>query len=504
MTSVAAAPVRVDARLDTPLSRWLWLVKWLLVIPHVIVLVFLWLAFVVLTLVALVAIVITARYPRSIFDFNVGVLRWSWRVGYYSYSALGTDRYPPFTLGEVPDYPATLDIAYPGELSRGLALVKWWLLAIPHYIVLAFFVGGGTYVVSGTTDVESTGGLVALLVFFAAIVLLFADRYPRGIFDFVIGMNRWSLRVAAYAALMTDAYPPFRLDQGGRDPATPAPPEAVTAAPAGAVAMAPDPPGGPGAGATAGPVDPGSAYPVNPGAYGGPAHHGPGSPSPWSTGRIVSVVLGSLLLLGAVGLGVGGTTVLLADRTGRDADGFVSTDTRFFTSSGYALVFDPIELHADANAPDLGEVLGDVRIRATGESPAGVFVGIGPAAQVQGYLAAVERERLVEMGPGGRAVQQTLPGGAPATPPGQQDFWAAQASGPGPQQLTWRAAPGDWTVAVMNADGSRPVAAQLSAGVTAPALRWVWIGLYIGAGVALLAGALLVFLAIPRHPVPTA
>src|SRR4051812_39302593 len=130
-------PLRVEGELGGHLSRWLWLVKWVLVIPHFIVLVFLWIAFVVLSVVALFAIVFTGRYPRAIFDFNVGVLRWSWRVGFYSYSALGTDHYPPFTLAEVPEYPARLDIGYPPELSRGLVLVKWWLLALPQHIVVA-------------------------------------------------------------------------------------------------------------------------------------------------------------------------------------------------------------------------------------------------------------------------------------------------------------------------------------------------------------------------------
>jgi hypothetical protein len=217
MSAVPTYPVRVEGKLDAPLSRWLWLVKWLLAIPHFVVLVFLWIAFVALSVVAFFAILITGRYPRSIFDFNLGVLRWTWRVGYYSYNALGTDRYPPFTLGPVPDYPATLEVDYPERLSRGLVLVKWWLLAIPHYLIVGIFAGG------------SSGGLVSLLVCIAGIVLLFTGNYPRGVYDLVLGMNRWGLRVVAYAGLMTDQYPPFRLDMGGTEPD--AVPHETTAAP---------------------------------------------------------------------------------------------------------------------------------------------------------------------------------------------------------------------------------------------------------------------------------
>ena len=215
-------PLRIGGRLDAQLSRWLWLIKWLLVIPHVIVLVFLWIAYVVLTVVAFFAILFTGRYPRGIFEFNVGVLRWSWRVAFYSYNALGTDRYPPFTLADVPDYPARLDVDYPPALSRGLVLVKWWLLALPHYLIVGVFAGGAYAGLNEANDHggwTSGGGLIGLLVLFAGIVLLVTGRYPRSIFDFVMGMNRWVFRVIAYATLMTDTYPPFRLDMGGHDPA---------------------------------------------------------------------------------------------------------------------------------------------------------------------------------------------------------------------------------------------------------------------------------------------
>jgi Domain of unknown function (DUF4389) len=214
MAAVPASPVRVDGHLDPALSRWRWLVKWLLLIPHAVVLAFLWLAFVVLSLVALVAILFTERYPRRIFDFNLGVLRWTWRVAFYSYSALGTDRYPPFTLQRVDDYPAHLDVDYPERLSRGLVLVKWWLLALPHYLIVAAFLGGGWFAAQHAGGI----GLIAALILVAGGSLLFTGRYPRGIFDLLLGLNRWALRVAAYAALLTDAYPPFRLDSGPDEP----------------------------------------------------------------------------------------------------------------------------------------------------------------------------------------------------------------------------------------------------------------------------------------------
>ena len=217
----SVSPVRVEGNLDAPLNRWLWLVKWALMIPHYIVLFFLWIAFFVLTVIAFFGILFTGRYPRGIFDFNVGVLRWTWRVGFYSYSALGTDRYPRFSLADDPEYPARLDVAYPQNLSRGLVLVKWWLLAIPQYVIVAIFAGGAWATWSGAGDKWMSvgdGGLIGLLVLISGIALLFTGRIPQSIYDFVLGMNRWCFRVLAYAALMTDDYPPFRLDMGGREP----------------------------------------------------------------------------------------------------------------------------------------------------------------------------------------------------------------------------------------------------------------------------------------------
>ena len=200
MTNASTYPVSITGEIDPNLGGWLWLVKWLLLIPHFIVLIFLWIAFIVVTIIAGFSILFTGRYPRGLFNFNVGVLRWTWRVSFYGYSALATDRYPPFSLS-TRDYPANLEIEYPEQLSRGLVLVKWWLLAIPHYIVVTFLSGGAGF----------SAGLTSILALFGAIGRLFRKEYPADIFEVVMGFNRWAFRVTAYAALMTDEYPPFRL-----------------------------------------------------------------------------------------------------------------------------------------------------------------------------------------------------------------------------------------------------------------------------------------------------
>jgi hypothetical protein len=224
-------PLALRGRLDPTVSRWQWLVKWLLLLPHIIVLALLWTVFVVLTFAAGVAILVTGRYPRGLFDLNVGILRWTWRVTFYGYGVLGTDRYPPFSLDRR-DHPAELEVVYPERLSRGLVLVKWWLLVLPHYLVVAVLTGGAMSWTFGTGADESWrlslgGGLIGLLVLIAGVVLLFRAHYPQGLFDVVMGFNRWVYRVIVYAALMTDVYPPFRLDAGGEEPPVPPPPPAT-------------------------------------------------------------------------------------------------------------------------------------------------------------------------------------------------------------------------------------------------------------------------------------
>ena len=198
-------PVHLKGELDKP-SRALWLVKWFLAIPHWIVLCFLFVAFAILTIIAFFAILFTGRYPRGMFNFNVGVLRWGWRAFYYA-AVLGTDNYPPFTLESV-DYPADLQIDYPEKLKNWMVLVKWFL-AIPHYAILGALVGWGYNTTAH--DQYPFGGLFWVLVVIVAIVLLFTGKYHKDIFKLIMGIQRWSYRVTAYVGLMTDEYPHFRL-----------------------------------------------------------------------------------------------------------------------------------------------------------------------------------------------------------------------------------------------------------------------------------------------------
>lgn len=481
--SASTYPVHVDAELDSRLSRWLWLFKWVLVIPHYFVLVFMWVAFMVMSVVAFFAILFTGRYPRGIFEFNVGVLRWSWRVAYYAYGALGTDRYPPFTLHEVPDYPAHLEVEYPEHLSRGLVLVKWWLLAIPHYIVVGLLVGGAGAAARADHDQPEVwgSGLIGILVLVAGVLLLFTGRYPQRLFDFILGLNRWVLRVAGYAGLMTDRYPPFALDQGGHERGstavlTPPPPPPV--APQSAPPAAP-PPSVPTPAAT---PPPGSTH-----------------RSAWSAGRVISLVLGSVLALMAFGLAVPATALLAAQATARDDAGFLMSGNQTFSSPTYAITSENLELHADAPAGFMPEaLLGDAKLTADSGTGGEVFLAIGPTSEVDAYLSGVQHDTLVDMRDND-PVYRTSEGTAPESAPGDLDFWVAQSSGPGTQEITWPVENGDWTVVVMNADGSDRVAVDMTAGAEVPSLPWVIGIMYALAFLAL--GVAVICIAVPLRGV---
>lgn len=192
--------VRVRSAIDAP-SRFLWLVKWcVLAVPHYPILIALYLVYPLLTVVAGIAILFTGRYPRPIFDFNVGVLRWSWRVMNYRFPMNTTDMYPPFTLASRPDYPGDLEVDYPEHLSRWAVLVKSWLLALPQIVIC-----------------WAMEPLLQVLCAISAVRLLVRGTISPGMFDLLMGIVRWRYRVAVYVSLMRDEYPPFRLDLGDRD-----------------------------------------------------------------------------------------------------------------------------------------------------------------------------------------------------------------------------------------------------------------------------------------------
>ncbi len=465
-------PVRVDGVLDAPLSRGLWLVKWLLLVPHYVVLAFLWAAVAVVTVVAWVAILVTGRYPRPLFDFTVGVLRWTWRVQHYGYAALGTDRYPPFTLADVPGSPARLHVPYPERLSRGLVLVKW-LLAVPHYLVVAVFVGGGVWLGAGTRNGDGTwddgwafGGLVALLVFVAGVVLLFRGRYPEPLYDFVLGMDRWAIRVAAYVLLLTDTYPPFRFDMGGVDPAAPS----VTAQP----------------------------------AVGEPTGAAARGSSRWTAGPVSAVVVGALLVFAATGLLTAGGSLLWADTTQRDG-GFVTSPVSAVDTTGSAVVGQGLLLEGDGVDWVVDELLGTARVQATATgSDDELFVGVARTADVDRYLRGVARAEVEPAEPTWWSTEEWAwvldeePGGLPSVPPEEAGIWTASAVGSGTVTLDWRPDEGDWTVVLMRADGGAGIDAAVRAGATLPGLTWFAGGLLAAGALLLVAGALLVGLAAHR------
>jgi hypothetical protein len=455
-------PARLEGHLEQP-SRWLWLVKWLLALPHFVILAFLWLAFALLSVLASVSLLFGGSYPRGIFDFNLGVLRWTWRVGFYAFGANGTDRYPPFTLADVPDYPARLDVVYPEQQRHGLPLIGRWLLGIPQYLVAATFAGGaGSIGWTGHGDpVDSAvraGGVIGILVFAGVLVLLFRGEYPRSIFDFVLGLNRWVLRVGAYAALMTSEYPPFRIDAGESEP------------------------GGIAIGSTAAPAP--SAETTR------------STPTSWGAGRIIAVILASLAVLAGLAALAGGGAALVFDQSQRDASGYVMTSPSRYSTNTNALVSDSYRTGAAGDVVVARDMLGTVRIRTQSIQP--VFVGIGPAVAVDSYLAGVRHEVATRFD----AAQSDFRlhrGGKPAAPPTTRHFWVAHSTGAGTQTVSWTPANGAYRIVVMNPNGTAGVQADLAIGARFPHLLSLGIGAVTAGALLVLVGAGGLFAALRRR-----
>lgn len=195
MTTIAPAPgssypVRFDVQYSDTLSR-LTFLKWILAIPHYLIIYALNIVFNIISLIAFFAIIFTGIYPRSLFDFAVNTQRW--RMNLVGYVLLIRDEYPPFSF-EPGLYPVTFEVDYPTALARFAPLYKW-ILAIPHLIIVGIL-----------------GFIAFFAVFVAGLSVLFTGKYPEGIYKFVVGVQRWSQRATLYALFMTDEYPPFSLD----------------------------------------------------------------------------------------------------------------------------------------------------------------------------------------------------------------------------------------------------------------------------------------------------
>jgi hypothetical protein len=216
----------------------------------------------------------------------------------------------------------------------------------------------------------------------------------------------------------------------------------------------------------------------------------------WTAGRVITLVIGALLVLPSLILLGAGGTALWADRTQRDA-GYVTTDVHRFSSSGSALATVPTQLGSAGTgwlyAP---AVLGTVRIRVTAATAGPpLFVGIGPSADVDRYLAGVNRTVISDFRTDAVQVES---GGMPASAPGTQGFWVASSTGSGTRTVTWEPTDGSWTVVVMNADGRPGLDVRADLGARIPALPWIALGVLLAGAVFAAGAALLITRAIRR------
>lgn len=315
---------------------------------------------------------------------------------------------------------------------------------------------GGAGAGGWTASTRSWGGatwfgLIGLLVLVAVIVLLFRGEYPHSIFDFVLGLNRWVLRVVAYTAVMTPEYPPFRVDAGEEEAGgrlTVAHPSVRSTASSG--------------------VPGGSRVAERPAMR-------------WGVGRVAFVVLASItILIGIAAIAAGATGVVL-DQTQRDSSSYVMTSASRYSTRTHAIVSASYRGGTSDGWLVGRDLLGTVRLRVDSTRP--VFIGIGPESAVHTYLASVAHAQGATF-TARSADFRVHTGGAPSSPPVAQPFWSASAVGAGERTLNWTPQSGNWRLVLMNADGSSGVSADVSVGARFPDLLTVGVAV-LGCGILL-------------------
>jgi hypothetical protein len=216
-----------------------------------------------------------------------------------------------------------------------------------------------------------------------------------------------------------------------------------------------------------------------------------------TVGKIVLIVLGAIVSLVALAALAGGAFLLWANYARRDADGYFTTGAHPFATPSRALVSDGFDLDtSDASFLFDSGNLARLRLKGSSDNPAKrIFIGIGPTAKVSAYLAPVEFARVtdVDLDPF-EATYETHPGSGEPAPPESQSYWVASASGSGTQTLIWPVEDGDWSVVVMNDDGSPEVRVHLSAGAKVAFVFRLGLGLVIGGAVFLILGIAVIVL----------
>jgi hypothetical protein len=240
-----------------------------------------------------------------------------------------------------------------------------------------------------------------------------------------------------------------------------------------------------------------------PGAPGPPYYPPPaeaGQPArPWSAGRVVALLIGLVVALLSLGLVTVGLVALVIDQTQRDADGFIETQSVVLESNGYAVAVSGLQVDTDVPGwLQVRNVFGDIRLTVESTDGQPVFIGVAHAEDAADYLADLGYDEVTRIS-GGTVTYVPHVGGAPGTPPGDQDVWTSWTAGPGEQTLTVELETGRWVAVAMNADASAEFQAVASAAADLPIMPTAAIVLLVVGGVGLVISVVIIYLAV-REP----